>query len=223
MPSLQLYDKLLQFTLFQGMSHADLMQVVTHTKLGFSKIPAGKRVVREGETCRQLIFVINGTIQAETQSDDHAYRTIEELGAPYMLQPGHLFGLNQRYTTSFRTLTDCNFITIDKQEVMLLLETQLVFRLNMLNLIGTEAQRLAHQPWRTAPKSLRERITRFLLSHVLYPAGPKTFYMLMQRLADEVGDSRLDVSRVLNGMQADGLIRLSRGRIQIPMIERLLM
>jgi len=27
---LHLYDKLLQFTLFQGMSHADLMEVVTH-------------------------------------------------------------------------------------------------------------------------------------------------------------------------------------------------
>ena len=223
MPSLQLYDKLLQFTLFQGMSHADLMQVVAHTKLDFSKLTAEKRIVREGDACQQLIFVINGTIQAETQSDDHAYRVVETLNAPYTIQPQRLFGLSQRYTSSFRTVTSCNFITIDKQEAMLLLETQLVFRLNMLNIMATEAQRLSHRPWRTAPQSLRERITRFLLTHVLYPAGPKTFFILMRRLADEVGDSRLDVSRTLNQMQSDGLLTLHRGRIEIPMIERLLM
>ena len=40
---LKIYDKLLQFTLFQGMSHADLMEVVGHTKFGFSKQAEGKR------------------------------------------------------------------------------------------------------------------------------------------------------------------------------------
>ena len=30
-----IYDQLTQFTLFQGMSRADLMEVVTHTRLGF--------------------------------------------------------------------------------------------------------------------------------------------------------------------------------------------
>jgi hypothetical protein len=45
----------------------------------------------------------------------------------------------------------------------------------------------------------------------------------MKRLAEEVNDSRLDVSGVLNEMQQEGLIVLYRGRIEIPMLERLLM
>ena len=40
---MEIYDQLLRFTLFQGMSHADLMEVVGHTKLGFLKVTAGKR------------------------------------------------------------------------------------------------------------------------------------------------------------------------------------
>jgi hypothetical protein len=64
---------------------------------------------------------------------------------------------------------------------------------------------------------------RFFFSHCLYPAGPKTFYVLMTQLAQELNDSRLDVSRALNEMQADRLLTLHRGRIEIPMIERLLM
>ena len=220
---MEIYDHLLQFTFFQGMSHADLMEVVGHTKLGFSKAPAGKRLVKEGDPCTHLIFLTNGTLQCETSSDDHSCVVIEHLSAPYVLQPERLFGLSQQYTSSFKAETPCNFITIDKQEVMMLLETQLVFRLNMVNTMAAEAQRLRRRLWRSAPHSLRERMTRFFFSRCHYPAGSKTFLILMKQIAAELNDSRLDVSHTLNEMQADGLLTLHRGRIEIPMIERLLM
>ena len=220
---LKIYDKLLQFTLFQGMSHADLMEVVGHTKLGFSKHPEGQRIAKEGDVCDHLIFLTAGSLSVETVSYDHTCRVLETVNAPYAIQTEQLFGLTQRYTSTFKTLSDCSFITIDKQEVMLLLETQLVFRLNMLNMLAADAQRMRHRAWRSAPQSLYQRITRFFFSRCLYPAGPKTFYILMNQLAAELNDSRLDISRALNQMQADGLLTLHRGRIQIPMLERLLM
>jgi len=220
---MEIYDRLLQFTLFQGMSHADLMQVAGHTKFGFSKLAAGKRLVKEGDACTHLILLTTGTLDVETQSDDHSCRVSEQVTAPYIVQPERIFGFSQRYTSTFKCTTPCNLITIDKQEVLLLLETQLVFRLNMLNLTATEAQRLRHNAWRQAPRSLRERITRFFFSRCIYPAGAKTFYILMSQLAEEMNDSRLDVSRALNQMQDDGLLSLHRGRIVIPMLERLLM
>ena len=45
----------------------------------------------------------------------------------------------------------------------------------------------------------------------------------MRQIANELNDSRLDVSKELNGMENDGLLTLYRGRIEIPMMERLLM
>jgi CRP-like cAMP-binding protein len=220
---MEIYDRLLQFTLFQGMSHADLMQVAGHTKFNFSKLAAGKKLVKEGDDCHHLVFVTNGTLRAETVSDDHSCRVTESISAPYILQPERLFGITQRYSSSFTAETPCSLISIDKQEVLLLLETQLVFRLNMLNLLAAESQRLRHHAWRTAPRTLPERITRFFFSRCLYPAGPKTFHILMQQMAKELNDSRLDISVALNKMQAEGLLTLHRGRIEIPMLERLLM
>ena len=220
---MEIYDRLLQFTLFQGMSLADLMQVAGHTKFGFSKLVSGKRLVREGDPCTHLIFLTSGTLRVDTLSDDYTCRVSETVSAPYIIQPERIFGINQRYTSSFRAETPCNLITIDKQEVLLLLETQLVFRLNMLSLMAAEVQRQYHPAWRSAPKSLRERIIRFFFSRCLYPAGAKTFYILMNQIAAELNDSRLDISHALNAMQADGLLTLHRGRIEIPMLERLLM
>lgn len=216
-------DQLLQFPLFQGMSRADLMEVVAHSKFGFHKVATGKRVVREGDDCTQLYFVTNGTLECETTSDDRSCRVVEHVAAPYTLQPERLFGLSQRYTSTFKATSPCNLITLDKQEVLLLLETQLVFRLNILNLLAADVHRLSHRSWRSAPKTLRLALVRFFFSRCLYPAGPKTFYILMQQLAMELNDSRIDISRALNQMQADGLLTLHRGRIEIPMLERLLM
>lgn len=220
---MEIYDRLLQFTLFQGMSHADLMQVAGHTKLGFSKLATGKRLAKEGDDCTHLFFLTSGTLRVETMSDDHQCRVSETINAPYIVQPERLFGITQRYTSSFKAETPCNFITIDKQEVMLLLETQLVFRLNLLNIMATDSQRMHRRAWRTAPKSLRERLVRYFFSRCLYPAGPKTFYVLMKQIADDLNDSRLDISHALNDMQRDQQLSLHRGRIEIPLLERLLM
>ena len=219
---MQLYDHLLQFPLFQGMSRDNLAQMAGHTKFGFMKCAIGQTIVREDDACTQLYFLLSGKLRFETRSDDRSYRVIEQLEAPYMFQAEAVFGYNQRFTHTVTAIMESSFITIDKDELLRLSEDFLVFRLNLLNLYATQAQKLLRQPWRHRPESLSDRIVRFLVHHCVYPAGPKTIHILMTQLAAEVGDSRLDVSRVLNQLQRDGLLHLHRGRIEVPQMERLI-
>ena len=223
MAGLQIYEKLLQFPLFQGMSRDDLEIVAGHTRFGFLKVSAGRQVIRTGEACTHLFFLINGSLKVRSFADDYGYHVEEQISAPYIIQLESVFGYNQRYTRDFIAQTDVNFLTLDKEEVVRLSEDFLVFRLNLLNHFATQTQKLIHQQWRRSPQTLRERIVRFFFQHVLYPAGPKTFHILMERLAEEVNDSRLNVSRTLNRMQETGVLELHRGRIEIPQLERLLM
>ena len=223
MAVLQIFDKLLQFPLFQGMSRDDLEIVAGHTRFGFQKVAAGRQIISVGDACNNLYFLINGTLRIETFGDEHRYTVVEQMSAPYILQQEGIFGYYQRFTHNFYALTDVNFLTLDKEEVIRLTEDFLVFRLNLMNHLATQSQKLIQSLWRRSPQTLQERISRFFFQHALYPAGAKTFHILMERLAEEVNDSRLDVSRVLNRMQADGLLELHRGRIEIPQLERLLM
>lgn len=223
MAALQIYDQLLKFALFQGLSRDNLAQVAGQTKFGFLKVAAGQVVVSEDDACTQLYFMLSGLLRADTRSDDRSYSVVELLQAPFILQPEAIFGYNQRYTHTFSAQADCGFITIGKDEVMRLSEEFLVFRLNLLNLYATQSQKLLRQPWRHRPDTLADRIVRFLSQRCVYPAGPKTFYILMTQLADELGDSRLDISRALNQLQSDGLLHLHRGRIEVPHMEHLLM
>ena len=223
MAALQIYDQLLKFALFQGLSRDNLAQVAGQTKFGFLKVAAGQVVVSEDDACTKLYFMLSGLLRADTRSDDRSYSVVELLQAPFILQPEAIFGYNQRYTHTFSAQADCGFITIGKDEVMRLSEEFLVFRLNLLNLYATQSQKLLRQPWRHRPDTLADRIVRFLSQRCVYPAGPKTFYILMTQLADELGDSRLDISRALNQLQRDGLLHLHRGRIEVPHMEHLLM
>jgi len=223
MPVLKIYEQLLQFPLFQGMSHDDLEIIAGYIRLGFVKVSAGKQIVAAGDACHQLFFLINGSVKVETASDDYSYSVIEHMSAPYILQQEAIFGYYQRYTHTYSAISDANFLTIEKEEVLHLLEDFLVFRLNMINLFATQTQKQVRQVWQRHPMSLRGRVVRFFAQRCIYPAGQKTFMILMERLAEELNDSRLNVSRVLNQLQREGLVQLHRGRVVIPQLERLLM
>ena len=167
--------------------------------------------------------MINGTLLVKTMADDRGYMVEELLEAPVILQPEVVFGYTQRYTHTYIVQTDASFIIVGKDEILRLSEDFLVFRLNLLNMFATQTQKTSRLLWQHVPDSLEDRIVRFFVQHCIYPAGPKVFHILMNRLADELNDSRLDVSRALNALQREGKIVLRRGRVIIPLMERLLM
>ena len=215
------FDHLLQLPLFMGMARDDLQQIVAHTKFDFFKRPANANVIAEGDRCESVIIMTHGIISMEKWSDDRGYGVRETLKAPFILQLEHLFGLTQRYSATFTTLSPCNFMAISKREVMFLFEQFDVFRINYLNILAAKAQKAQSRIWHPALNDDRSRITDFLLSHCQHPAGPKEFTILMTRLATEINASRLDVSRALNKMQQEGLVELHRGRIVIPELRQL--
>lgn len=138
---LQLYSQLLSLPLFQGLGKADLEEVVTHTKLGFHKFETGQIIVCENDICNQLHFLLNGQIEVTTVSAGHSYQITESIMAPELLQPERLFGLTQHFSKTFKALSTCNILTVEKDEVIRLSDKFLIFRINLLNILSTYAQK----------------------------------------------------------------------------------
>lgn len=218
---MQLYEKLLQFNLFYGMGHDDLEDIVTHTKFDFFKVLTDQWVAHEGNACDRLLLMTSGTVDAITEADDHGYRIHETLTAPLAIQPEHLYGLIQRYHTSFRALTDCNIIAIGKADFARMCEQFNVFRINYLNLLSTMTQRASARAFRKNAGSDSQRIVNFIASRCLYPAGQKTIEILMERLALELNCSRRDVSDALGQLRKTGTLQTRRGKIIVPSLEKL--
>ena len=223
MSVLHLYDKLLQTPLFLGMSKDDLNQIVEHTKFGFLKFEQGKTIIREGEKCEHVYYLTNGCIVISKSSDDHSYTISEEIHAPYMFQLECLFGLTQQSSYNINSITACNMISIDKDELMKLSDNYMIFKINILNLLSAKIQKLSRNPWRRQPDNIRNLIIKFIVERCQYPAGKKKLDIHMETLAKELNDGRLNFSKELNRMSDEGLIILHRGGFVIPALERLLM
>lgn len=216
------FEKLLELPLFQGMSRNDLNQVVAHTKFGFLKIARNKTIVNEGDVCQHIYFLTSGSAKVESRADDGSYMLMEKMTAPDVIQPDRIFGLTQRFTKTFTAQEECSVLRIDKQQVLKLTAEQEIFRLNLLNIISTQSQRISHQPWRQPETTIRQKIVRFVESRSIRPAGPKTLHIKMEDMARLIAESRLNLSRELNKMNAEGIISITRGEIHIPALENLI-
>ena len=138
---LQLYDKLLELPLFIGISTDELADIVGQTKFGFYKLVADKSLVSTDDKCTHLFFLMSGTLRVVSHADNYCYRIEEELSAPAVIQPEHLFGLMQRYTKDSLhrpIVASCHWIRLRSY---VLLDNYLIFRLNLLNSISMQAQR----------------------------------------------------------------------------------
>ena len=78
----RVYDNLLNLPLFLGMSRNDLLEVAGHTKFDFQKAEKGLTIVKEGEPCTRLYFLLTGELNVITEADDHGYRIEEDIKAP---------------------------------------------------------------------------------------------------------------------------------------------
>lgn len=216
------YGLLAHLPLFQGMSVSELDHVIEKVRLDFSKVKAGELIMAEGQRVDKLRFIIRGSVCVETMSDDRGYSIEEMLNVPCMLQTERLFGLSQHYSCNYKAVSDCQILAVSKSDVESLVSLSKVFRLNLMNILCTMIQKKQRQPWRSKPSAIRRKIFMFIESRCLRPAGSKVLNIGMVRLGKEIAESRLNVSRELRAMQAEGLIELQKNKITVPALERML-
>lgn len=222
MPLTRSLEKMLELPLFQGMSKTDMNDVLAHTRLGFENYSNGKTIVEEGEICDSLFFLLKGSITVISKAFDNSYRITETLSAPDILQPECLFGFTQRFTKSFVADGNCQMVKISKREIVNLSDKYQIFRINILNIISTQSQRVSRLLWRTPPKDIRTKIIHFVGSRCIHPAGEKILYIKMEDLGHLLSESRLNISRELNKMAEEKIIDLSRGIIRFHALEHLI-
>ena len=222
MPSGKIYDRLLSLPLFQGLKHEDLSAIVETSRFDFRSYTAGETITQADNPCLHLYTMMSGTIAVTTISDNHSYRLTEVIPSPTIIEPERLYGLHQHYVRTFKAESNCQALLMEKQDVSRLVGEYFIFRINLLNVIATSSQRQQRQPWRTPPQTLAGRIVRFVEQHALRPAGSKKLYIKMERLAEELNDSRINISHALHELQSRGVVSLQRGIITVNSLEEAL-
>ena len=109
---LNLYDKLREIPLFQGLTSDNLMQIIGQTKFSFKKFGKNEIIKKEGEKCNNIAILLSGDVKVVAHADDHSYSIEEHIKAPCILQIEHFMGLSPHYTRTFTSVDESDTVEI---------------------------------------------------------------------------------------------------------------
>ncbi len=217
-----MYDTLLELPLLQGLGKNDLTNILAKVKFHFRKYEPGQTVVKQGTPCKELYFLINGEVKATFADDQHDFSIQEIFSNPLVIEPYSLFGMHTEYTATYEAHTAVDVICIDKSFVVDELNHYEVFRFNFLNIISNRAQIAYQKLWHCRIGDVRQKIVNFVAWRVKCDKGEKRLRVKMEDLASLIDESRMTVSKELNAMQDEGLVRLGRREITFPDLKKVM-
>ena len=219
---LTLFDTLQELPLFQGFDRKSLNDIVSKTKLDFQKVTDKTVIISQDDPCTKLIFILSGTLTVKTTSNEHSYTLLEQVSAFYAIQPESLFGLYPRYTRTYIANGTTNLLCIEKKAIIEQFFQYEIFRFNLLNILCTQIQQAQRMLRKKTPQNIEKHFIHFIQTRSLRPAGEKKLLIKMTDLAEQLGETRLNVSKMLRTLFQKKLIKQERKQIIIPAFEKLL-
>ena len=216
-----MYESLLCLPYFQGMSKDDITAILDKVKLEFTTYGDKAALIGRGDECNKFIILTKGTVSAEATAPDGSYTITEEHTAPFAIEPYSMFGYSTTYKHCYTAKGECTILSIDKSYFLSEFSKQSIFTLNFMNIVSRKVQQIDKSIWELTPATIEGCIIKFIAQRCDSLQGPKRIGIKMERLAEILRETRLNVSRALNSLQDEGLVQLGRKEIIIPRLEAL--
>ena len=217
-----IYDLLTRMPLLQGINGLDLARLEEHAGLQIEAVPPLRHpLIRQGQTCRELVFLVSGRLVKQMKSADGVYETQETVAGPTVIEPEKLYGLHCAYSNSYFCEEECQVMHVEKADVGKYLMKSEIFRMNYLNLISAKVSRLETALQFRKQGTPLQKVIDFILANFTSDEGEKLLTIKMNDLAEYLDETRLTVSNALNQLEASHVVSLRRKEVHIPDISSL--
>lgn len=208
-----MFEMLMNLPLFRGVSHTRLAEIVGDIKLHFLKYPAGEKIVRVGEPCDHLTFVISGAVQTYMENDSGRFAIYQTLKAPAVITPDFMFGRFTTYPCTAEALESTGILKISKQDFVNILGSDPVFMFNYLNTLSVNSQKSTRGILWLTNGSIDERLAFWIIS-LTQPGSTDIRLVCRKRdLCSLFGVQRATFEAGLKEMKERGLIEYSTREI----------
>ena len=216
------YALLTRLPLLQGISSTELLSWEEALRLDIDELPASKLpLIHQGETCTQLLWLVEGELIREHHSENGVYAIRSTLKAPAAIETDRLFGLYTTYEYTYWAHSDVRMLSIGKNLTNQYLMKSEVFRINLLNTLSAISKKKTMALIPSQLGNTEERLKHFLCTLLTGHEGKVEVFIQMKDLAHYIGRSRLNTSRLLNQWHAEGIITLGRENFIIHDIQTL--
>jgi CRP/FNR family transcriptional regulator len=173
------------------------------------RVPVGTPMFGEGSPCRQFPLVLEGSIRVAKSSEGRELQLYRVMpGESCVLTGGCLVG-GRDYPATGVVEQDARLVVLPKPVFDELLATHAPFRQYVFSLFAERITELMALVEAVAFHKLDRRVAGALLGH------GRVVELTHQQLADEVGSVREIVTRILRSFADQGLVRLSRGSVEV--------
>ena len=218
---LTMFERLLQLPLFQGLTTREISDVMAHVRLNFVNYLPGDELIVQGDACRELIYILSGEVVSEYRDEQGRFSLTEQLPNLKVIEPYNLFGMRQRVSRTYTFATEGVTLSIEKPVLLRHLLTNDIIKINLLNIVCNRYQQTLSLLCAHPDDTITDKIVKFVRSYSTVPKGKKSISIKMTTLAEMIHETRLNVSIALNQLQAQGLIQLQRGVIQVEDLDEL--
>ena len=178
------------------------------------KIPKGQYLAMEGDECNYMPIVKSGIVRVYKLSENGNEMTL------YRIKPGESCLLtisclltNKNFPAVAFTESESEIILIESNTVKNWINKHVIWRDFIFNYMSNIIFKVINLLENTTFNRTETRVLDFLLSKYLETGLELKF--THQQIAREIGTSREVVSRILKELEAQNIIKLSRGLITI--------
>ncbi len=216
MPFNKLVQKLMTLKLFSSFPEDDLKSLLDTNTHSVKKYEKGEVIFTEGDTCRSIFIILDGTVIIEKTDVSGRYLTVGEASKGDMMGPNVLFSKNSIYPLSTRAKDNVELFIIPKDFLLMLCQKDRVFLEEVLRITSSRAFMLTRRLSELSVRTLRQNIMGFLLTEIKRTGN--NFIRLpftKKAWAENLGVQRPSLSRELKKLQDEGIIESEGSSIKV--------
>lgn len=210
-----MYENLMTLPLFKGVSYNRVSEIVGKTRLGFLKYLPGDPLVRVGEPCTGIKFIITGSVRLTIHNVSDRFRVMQTLNAPSVISPDFLFGRDTLYPADGVAIDTVSVMQIAKSDFISLLHEDEIILFNYLNILSTNAQKAINGVMALTSGSLEERIAFWIIALTQMDATDIVLQARQRDLYALFGVQRTSFMAALDSLRDRGIITYTTNEISV--------
>ena len=197
------------YTFYNELEESSLEFLKQHLKP--IQVAKGNILFFQGDTCENILFLTSGKVRLYIQSDNADEMTLYQLNAGEQCIVNTASTLSQTEAIgSAVTVTDIEGYLLDVESVKTLAHSSDAYQSYLFSVYTLRMGSLAKLVNDIKFKKLDERVLEWLQSQ-----DDKIIEITHEKIANELGSSRVVISRVVKELEKQNKISLSRGTIEL--------